>query len=244
MYLSRVEIDVKNRFKIKNLNHLGAYHDWVERSFPSEIKAGIRKRHLWRIDPLGNKKYLLLISEEKPDLAKLEKYGVPGTAQAKSYDHYLQQIKKGGKWRFRLTANPAYRINDGKKSRIVPHVTIGQQAKWLLDRAEKNGFEILQQDVDARNNIDFIKVEKSASGLNTSLQKSDSFTDGRLRFNITDRDWPILHKGKRNVKLSRVSFEGFLEVTDVDKFKSALINGIGREKAYGMGMLTVIPAEK
>ena len=37
MYLSRVEIDTDNRQKIKDLSHLGAYHNWVERSFPAEI---------------------------------------------------------------------------------------------------------------------------------------------------------------------------------------------------------------
>ena len=30
MYLSRVKIDVNNRIKVKDLNHLGAYHKWVE----------------------------------------------------------------------------------------------------------------------------------------------------------------------------------------------------------------------
>ena len=35
--------------------------------------------------------------------------------------------------------------------------------------------------------------------------------------------------------------EGILEITDLKKFKNAMISGIGREKAYGMGLLTVIP---
>ena len=50
MYLSRVEVDFANRKKIKNLSHLGAYHSWVEESFPQEIAAGRRLRHLWRLD--------------------------------------------------------------------------------------------------------------------------------------------------------------------------------------------------
>lgn len=36
-----------------------------------------------------------------------------------------------------------------------------------------------------------------------------------------------------------VTFTGFLQITDLDKFKQALVNGLGREKAYGMGLLTV-----
>ena len=29
MYISRVEIDDRNRRKINDLSHLGAYHNWV-----------------------------------------------------------------------------------------------------------------------------------------------------------------------------------------------------------------------
>ena len=55
MYLSRVQIDTDNRQKMRNLTHLAAYHDWVERSFPQEIARGERTRKLWRIDHLNGK---------------------------------------------------------------------------------------------------------------------------------------------------------------------------------------------
>jgi CRISPR system Cascade subunit CasE len=38
-----------------------------------------------------------------------------------------------------------------------------------------------------------------------------------------------------------VSFEGTLVVSDLVRFKETLATGIGREKAFGMGLLTVIP---
>lgn len=37
-----------------------------------------------------------------------------------------------------------------------------------------------------------------------------------------------------------VTFEGILQITDTKKFKQALVQGIGREKAYGCGMVTVM----
>ena len=92
MYLSRVQIDVNNRAKIKDLNHLGAYHNWVEQSFPEEVQNSERLRHLWRIDDLAGKKYLLVLSKGKPDLQDLERYGVKGTAVTKSYDRFLNDI--------------------------------------------------------------------------------------------------------------------------------------------------------
>lgn len=216
MYLSRVEIDAKNHRKLKKLTHLGAYHNWVEQSFPAEIDKGERFRHLWRIDELGNHKYLLIVSQDKPDLNKLEDYGVPGTAQTKNYDTYLNNLSTDNYYKFRLTANPSYRISDKeKKSHVVPHITIAQQMKWLFDRTEKNGFKLFQ---GSDNNYDFT---------------------------VVNRNWPVLYKkGNKKVRLSQVTFEGVLKVIDIDKFKKAMTCGIGREKAYGMGLLTVIPLRK
>ena len=46
------------------------------------------------------------------------------------------------------------------------------------------------------------------------------------------------------MKLSRVAYEGVLRVQDIEVFRNALMQGIGRKKAYGFGMMTVIPVEK
>lgn len=64
MYLSRVEIDSQNRRKTKDLTHVGAYHNWVEQSFPAEQVESIRSRKLWRIDSIQGKQYLLLVSTQ------------------------------------------------------------------------------------------------------------------------------------------------------------------------------------
>lgn len=62
MFLSRVEIDTGNRRKIRDLTHLGAFHSWVEDSFPEERNAQTRTRKLWRIDHLDDHAYLLVAS--------------------------------------------------------------------------------------------------------------------------------------------------------------------------------------
>lgn len=202
MYLSRVEIDDNNRQKIKNLSHLGAYHNWVESCFPKEKAMGKRLRHLWRIDQLNGKRYLLLVSQEQPSLDKMSLYGVTGTAKIKEYRPFINKLEQGTKMRFRLTANPTYRTN----GKIYPHITVEQQKEWLLKRTENAGFKIVADN-----------------------------------FEIISREWPILYHNHRQVRLSRVSFEGILEIKDIDNFRNTLIQGIGREKAYGMGLLTVIP---
>lgn len=94
MYLSKVQLDTDNRQKIRNLTHLGAYHDWVERSFPEEFAEGERTRKLWRIDHLGGKIYLLIVSREAPDLSALCRYGVEGSAETRNYDPFLSKLQQ------------------------------------------------------------------------------------------------------------------------------------------------------
>lgn len=45
---------------------------------------------------------------------------------------------------------------------------------------------------------------------------------------------------KYGFTVKSVTFEGILQVTDTKKFKQALRRGIGREKAYGCGLMTVM----
>lgn len=121
MYLSRVQLDTDNRQKIRNLTHLGAYHDWVERSFPEEFAEGERTRKLWRIDHLGGKIYLLIVSREAPDLSSLCCYGVDGSAETKNYDPFLSKLKKGMKCRFRIVLNPVVAVLDRSGKRGAYH---------------------------------------------------------------------------------------------------------------------------
>ena len=44
---------------------------------------------------------------------------------------------------------------------------------------------------------------------------------------------------RTRVSMIHVVFEGTLKVTDADAFREALVKGIGREKAFGSGMLTI-----
>lgn len=219
-YLSRVEIDVLNRQRTHELTHLGAYHNWVEQSFPAEVAAKRRSRKLWRIDSLLGKRYLLILSESAPDLTKLGMYGVPGTAQTKPYDDFLAHLQTNQIVRFRLTANPTHTIESAgrRQGRIVPHITVEQQRQWLADRAEKAGFRLLND-------------------------QAPLFDDEQSRqsFNVVGRDWPALWHGHRFMRLSRVTYEGRLQITDLSQFRQTMTKGLGREKAYGMGLLTVIP---
>ena len=58
---------------------------------------------------------------------------------------------------------------------------------------------------------------------------------------VMESTW--LSFSKRNERMIRalaVTYEGILKINDVEKFRSTLIEGLGREKAYGMGLLTIM----
>ena len=209
MYLSRVQIDSRNRRKIKDLTHLGAYHNWVESSFPEEFTKKDRSRKLWRIDMLQGNKYLLLVSEKKPNMEIFEKYGVPGSVQTKLYDKFLDSIDEDGIYRFRVTLNPVKALSQGAgvRGRVVPEITAEQQLQFLESRAGKLGFELIPDE-----------------------------------YRIVERCWELFMKqGQKKIRLSKATYEGLLKVTNRDTFYRTLTEGIGKKKAYGFGLMTVIP---
>lgn len=211
MYLSRVELDETRRSTMRALAAPQKLHGAVESAFP-----GGRRRRLWRLDRLGGKLYLLLLSEDMPDLTVLSgQFGPthqPGSAETRDYTQLLERIRPGSIWQFRLTANPtkscARTGQPDARGKVFAHCTVEYQEKWLLDRAEKHGFQLVP----------------------------DSFS-------VTASRWLHFAKGNergRQVSLIAVTYEGVLQVTDVQLFQNLLTNGLGRGKAYGLGLMTVM----
>lgn len=209
MYISRVEIDTNNRSKIKDLTHVGAYHNWVERSFPFEITASVRTRKLWRVDRIAHKNYLIVVSEEKPDAKSVEQYGVEGSFETKRYDPFINSMSHGDKMRFRVVLNPVITLSKGKGNRgaVKPHITVEHQMKFLIDRSEKNGFHL--------NPDEFFIVERGYSTLNKENQSPINFI--------------------------KVVYEGLLTISDPEIFRHTLTEGFGKHRAYGFGLMTVMP---
>lgn len=58
-------------------------------------------------------------------------------------------------------------------------------------------------------------------------------------YSIDERQLSFRHKFQSRADLRSAVVRGQLEVTNLDLFKKALVNGIGREKAYGFGMLAL-----
>lgn len=50
--------------------------------------------------------------------------------------------------------------------------------------------------------------------------------------------------GGHMIRFPWAQYDGILTVEQPDAFTSMLVDGIGREKAYGMGLMTVMPADR
>lgn len=74
--------------------------------------------------------------------------------------------------------------------------------------------------------------------------QSNGFMISDEEFDITERTYlPLKKGGMRAINLSKVTYEGILTVTDVEKIKRTLTSGFGKKKAYGFGLMTIIPLE-
>lgn len=208
MYLTRMELDTDKRATKKLLTSRSKIHGMVESAF-----SGDRERNLWRLDSLGGKLYILVLSEQKPQLeVAVQKYGKEKKGYlSKDYGALLSRISKQSKWRFRLVANPTQsvsRVKEGKRGVVRACVSVPNQEEWLKNRAATHGF---------------------------LLEEGE--------FHVVGNDWHIFHKQEvkeKCISLREVSYEGVLTVTDVEKFKELLCHGMGRGKAYGMGLLTIM----
>ena len=206
MYLSRAELDPTRRSTMIALTSPQKFHGAVENSF-----SGERRRRLWRLDSLNGKLYLLLLSEELPDLTGLcAQFGTGAAPETRRYEPLLERVTPGSCWQFRLTANPTRSKKDSAdhtaRGTLKPCYLEVEQEEWLWAQAAKHGFALREEE-----------------------------------FTVTRVQWQHFAKhGTRPVTLLAVTYEGILQVTDAQQFRALLCQGMGRGKAYGLGLMTVM----
>ena len=142
MYLYRAELDPTRRETMVALISPQKFHGAVENAF-----AGARRRRLWRLDQLGEKLYLLLLSEERPDLTALcAQFGTGAPPETRPYDPLLERVTAGSCWQFRLTANPTRSKKDSAdhtaRGTLKPCYLEVEQEEWLWAQAAKHGFAV------------------------------------------------------------------------------------------------------
>ncbi|GGZ96714.1 type I-E CRISPR-associated protein Cas6/Cse3/CasE [Streptomyces subrutilus] len=233
MHLTRFRINTARQQARSLLASPQRLHAAVMSSFADALPSDAPgPRTLWRLDRNAKAEVLLyIVSEGRPDLTHLvEQAGWPTTGGWQTYDYrsFLDGLQPGGRWAFRLTANPVHHIRrkDGEPTKRTAHVTPRHQMGWLLARQEASGFRILETPPERRR-----------------LPQGDEFQltvrdERRHDFEKTGEQG----SGPQRVPLVTVTFDGRLEVTDLAAFRQTLTLGLGKAKAYGCGLMTLAQA--
>lgn len=168
-----------------------------------------RTRKLWRVDTLGGQQYLLVLSEQQLDFS-----GV------------VKQFGNGE------------RAESKQYDGFLERITNG--SRWQF-RLKANPVVCLKKELNKRGKpVAHITPAHQETWLRNQAAKH-GFIPEEGRFLVTSSQWYAFKKGTtgHKVRMLAVTYEGILTVTDAEQFRNALTQGIGREKAYGLGMLTV-----
>ena len=149
-----------------------------------------------------------------PDLsAAAEQFGRLGGDAAwecKPYEPFLARLAEGDRCRFRLAANPTRSCkSDGEDSRGT-----------------------VRAHTTPEHQAAWLVRKCDVCGFSLAPEEFSSVSSRWLRFRKGGRT------GQTASMLEAV-FEGILTITDAEAFRRTLTEGIGRGKAFGMGLMTV-----
>lgn len=169
-----------------------------------------QSRNLWRIDRLKGKYYLLIVSAEKPNL--------PWIAAQFGFENDCGESKEYD----RLLE----RIEKGSKW----HFRLSANPVHSIKREKKRGKVVAH--TTEKYQLEWLYHQAEKKGF--SILSNNAC--------VMESNWRVFTKRNtsQKVRILEVIFEGTLCVEDAKLFKDTLLNGIGREKAYGMGLLTIM----
>lgn len=255
MFLSRLVLNPRNRTVRRDLADCHELHRTLLSAFPQAESSAPRDEFglLYRIESDARNGAIRIIVQSKlePDWSGLKGYllEVEDNPACKPVGAFYDSLRAGQRLVFRLRANPTRKIDtktrpDGRKSngkRVDIHGEENQIA-WLERKASSSGFRLLRICIGADQTA-------AASSLCDLAPDSGahSYTPPDLRTRPEGKifGWRADKNHQGGVKqltFGAVQFDGLLEITDLEKFKQALADGIGPGKAYGFGMLSIAPA--
>jgi CRISPR system Cascade subunit CasE len=138
---------------------------------------------------------------------------------------YQPKIYSGQVLAFMLRANPVITVNS-KRHDVVMH--------------EKQKINYNQLPARERPSLQHI-VEKSGSAWLESRADQSGFSVSESMLKIDGyQTYRTYKKGcKKPISYSVIEYEGILKVTNDERFKQTLFNGLGRSKAFGCGLLMI-----
>lgn len=219
MFLNRIHLNIRCREARRDLSDPYQLHSTLCRAFSSPERKCLEGEFLWRLEPeiTSLEPRILVQSRAKPDWG-----GIGGQRWLAKADPAidlierlkLDSLKSGQLFRFRLRANPCVK-RDGKRLGLLH---LKEQEAWIVRKGLQHGFSLSQPP-----SFDFPESSRGRIDVRVSQEQ---MLRGRQ------------HTGNA-IRIYSVLYDGFLSVTQVEKFRDALRTGIGHGKAMGLGLLSV-----
>ncbi len=243
MFLTRFYLDPRSRAGASALASPQRLHAIIEGALDQGDEPNKSDgRSLWRLDrddPAAPT--LWIVSPSKPDLGKFADQAGKGddgrpVYQSKDYTQFLERLREGQVFAFRLAANAARsgkRSAESERSQRFGHVTPSQQMAWLEQRSAKHGFSIPPLRSSSRDG------GLSSNGFapnGTDVQGGPAVELDAL---VSGRHRSVFRRQEGRVTIVTTEFMGHLQVVDAKALRRTLTNGIGHARAYGCGLLTL-----
>jgi CRISPR system Cascade subunit CasE len=169
----------------------------------------------------GRVKYYV-VSEREP----VDSSGVWLVDGCQTYD---PKLTKGQELFFSVRVNPVVTISSetGKKER---HDVVMREKKRIDYKNLPKDSRPLEQEIVQQTCIPWLVQRVEHLGFN--VQADTLLVDGYQQYES-------YAKGKKPISYSTVDFQGVLTVTDPERLKQTLFQGIGKAKAFGCGLLLV-----
>jgi CRISPR system Cascade subunit CasE len=197
-------------------------HSTLCRAFSPPEKKCPTGAFLWRLEPELDSRgapRILIQSNAPPDWSNLTPNGWLAEADTTidlKERLQLDSLTAGQRFRFRLRANPCVTRN-GKRLGLLK---LEDQEAWLERKGESHGFSLPKV-----QSFDF--SEMSISRIDVSASHAEMLRDKQ--------------RSDDSICIFSILFDGFLTVSEPDRFKKALQKGIGHGKVMGLGLLSVAP---
>ncbi len=221
MKLYKLPLNKFNRAVWKDISNPYSMHQSLTNSLIGYNNKSDKRQYLYRLEEDRNGNYsILLMSHLEFDLSKrFEEGWLSEKIEPKEYN---PNFKDGDICRFRLTANVTKKVKNPDTGKPVVIPCILNTTNDNLADGEKTSKEEIHAQWLKRKGVQHGFI------FNPDALQSSGFKQN-------------MKKGAfDNVNLYGVRFDGYLKVTDSEIFNQALINGIGRSKSMGFGLLSAV----
>jgi CRISPR system Cascade subunit CasE len=218
VFLSKLTLNPRSHTFRRDVADVHDMHRTVMSAYPElSTTAGYRQAHgvLWRIDTVHSGLVQYVQSRTAPDWDRLPEGHLLKPAEVRSLQPVLDSIAAGRRFAFRLLANPTRCVRPEQAPHLrkrVPHRQPAKQIEWLVGKGEQHGFVV---PTSRRGGPDIVPTP-----VPTLVGK---------------------RRDRQRITVEPARFDGHLVVTDPVAFTDAIVNGIGRAKSYGCGLLSLAP---